>query len=1675
MSGTNSYAFCANYSYIYDCLLGIQNLEENGDFSGDNELLKLIRILENDLLKKLFLLTVKTLTGIDGGDSTQTYLGGDFDDREFENTKFHVGYLLPVGDREDEILFGDFFDKDFLVSDYYMGLMDTSGTGYSATFKSILNLFGILCDREAEIADGNKVAIDAALIPVLDAFEVIQEYLSKTSFRPCTPTDDIFLNNTNGVYLQVAGSDGTKGIAKGLHLRWNLVGQLGANHIPKGTFDNEAGQLTGFNRANDFVHIFRTPYQNRVGISVDFENDKPIVDSGSKRWTYVVSQSINDKKITSRIRLTFRNSDLYNQLAISVRPEVNCFGFLKAYNDIIDVQVLDKKSFTASFDFRKPLTTGTARLKLEAWCIPNTDDETIEPLKVRKTVSLNAGTNITETLKADNIQLIRLKKSPDGYLKSFYAETYYDFLVTRVEADWTPVGNGFSLSLDNELVYNRLESPEYPVDNVWPQYNNGTRVRISNYKDKWETSRPLDPSLREMIADYMLLSRSNPRAMVQIKEENDESVSPEFEVSYVDLIGIQALDYHFARMFGFGHIDVLNEASDMTPFVYQLRYINRRDIDRTEIKNYRYTTLPVTKLDELLPEKPKVRPLQYGLPVNDSDVNTNFDEFGYASFEDMRAVNIGREPYPEELDPYVFFQDMDIVQNENLFEYPRPVFFGIEYRQENQSGFVKPEITTNNPIGIVYNAYDDDFPETGIPETVPVLDDPASLYIHFEKQPGIHVYAIYGINWFSRASVLSDLISTDQTIFPVKNLLTPPSDLTVQYIQKEEPILFTTSREQTWLSGRMAAFPGADVGLTRITFNWIDIYDVSKYHEGSAEELMKIVRPDKANVYFRSLLPLEIKGVISNIVSVANNPKCLRLFTGSYVLLDGTIVSPSISNNDFSKFSGSLLTTQEQQFKVVAIEQGGVGPEIIIEQVLETGAITDDQESGQYFAEKTYVSPEINSRFTMVENLSAPDNWESLKMDISLISFADPNDPVIEFFEDEEGGNITKYWIGGIVAEANVNPLFHTIQQEGDLPGCYKITFEAAAQLLPHPQINLPFDPLQPQKNAPGTLREAHVEWYKGWLRMTTVGDRPERKLMEVQAITYEESRLVLYAYDAGYIDDPIKTSAGPMDFILVNFHPGYRAYLFSEPSPDTFNDGNILPKGGENDRRTLMAILSADKRPGASGLFSSVSMPAVLLARNIEELLQLETPAITNLKVRPDETGKAALTFDVPVQLSNSGGSSRKPFGFMFYRTTATDVFGALYTPSTVVEILENLNNLTSDPFYNLRIYEMVNLIFDPGNALHFNVFEAEPQAYGFPVPNKEGLTVNGDSDLLRLSKYQTAIHATLLPLLEQVVIYDFIKNGVQTENALPVIKDVNGNLLTSYDPKFNPFPMVRRYIVNNDAYLRFTDYNLSGSSRSQYFYTGAEVDNQLLTGPLSLFSGPVSVLQTLPSDSPVISSFSLRPPSVLENLTTVTFRIASIPLVEQISKIRIYRSTEVSKSLSIQTMDIGPEVEVLPGVLSGYEVLDNFSDLTLIPFDKTMYYRFVGIRVIVNEFDEYEEVMSYASKVISVRLINTINPEVPVINYNQNFKMLSWMPTTQGGTYYLFKQNLRGNWERIHTVNPPNTSEKMEFDLSAFEMIDENEEKIYHRFKVRVQNSSGLMNLVDNEVTIGSEGIIS
>jgi hypothetical protein len=716
----------------------------------------------------------------------------------------------------------------------------------------------------------------------------------------------------------------------------------------------------------------------------------------------------------------------------------------------------------------------------------------------------------------------------------------------------------------------------------------------------------------------------------------------------------------------------------------------------------------------------------------------------------------------------------------------------------------------------------------------------------------------------------------------------------------------------------------------------------------------------------------------------------------------------------------------------------------------------------------SFVAPQTGSRFTLLENLSDSANWNPVSGTISLVDFTATGSAVVETRTDSEQN--TFYTLaGGIHGNAVIQP---ALDQAGiAIPGYYTVSFADGTALAPHPQQVKPYDPSAPDNNPPDQVNTPYVEWYQGLIRVPLAADSAARKLLSVARIL-QTSPLTLIVADPDYQnpDAAIQVSATADQAVTgVNYHPGYRAYLLTDPAAGhLFGRDQIMPQGTALSKKTLLALQNCDNRAGGSGFTSPISVPAVLFARRIEQPQRPEAPSNFGLKVRANVTGKALFTFDIRVG-PDGMGNPRSPFGMSFFRTNHEHILEALYQPETVAQILTDLAALTSDPFYEQRYLELANLTYDPASPGSFAVHDAQPAPYGFPVPNKTGLVDPADSPDQQKAKYRAAITATLLPLTRQVPVLNYVKTGYQTENKVPVIRDAGGSLLDPASPDFDPFPMIRKYTKTEDPgaiYLRFSDYSLSVTSRFLYFYTAAETTNQLLTGEMSAFTGPVTVLQTLPPEKPLVRKYTITTDDTATPPVSVNFTLAPFSAADGVSKIRLYRSTDPNATYALEAMDEGPELELTSEIADAI-FTDNFADLASAPLGETVYYRMAGIRPISNEAGQPEEILSEPSEVLAVRLIDTVNPVAPTLQYSADNGLLSWMPTVKNGTYTVFQLTARGNWQKLGTAAFTAMSTPMTFPVGTLPKTGEDGNTIYYTFKVTVANTSGLFNLNDNLYT--------
>jgi hypothetical protein len=570
------------------------------------------------------------------------------------------------------------------------------------------------------------------------------------------------------------------------------------------------------------------------------------------------------------------------------------------------------------------------------------------------------------------------------------------------------------------------------------------------------------------------------------------------------------------------------------------------------------------------------------------------------------------------------------------------------------------------------------------------------------------------------------------------------------------------------------------------------------------------------------------------------------------------------------------------------------------------------------------------------------------------------------------------------------------------------------------------------------------------------------------------------------------------------------------------FDSTDILPvltDPTEGNRQTFMSIRSYDIK---NDLESFLSNPVVLLAQKISLPVTPNPPTGPLYATRPDFYGKSTYTFDT--KLDTTGG--RVPYSVVFYRASEDKVLDVLYTKDTQEKIWKNLNKLI-DPKakYDPLLWDV--LFNGENTGANFETYTTTSGSFTWPLPDNPdfyipyqsnkalGLTNPPPSGYYvfpfvttfifaldqTFSVYgkpmtgktilQKAIQDAFLPLNEQPPIFNYFKTGKQTSAAKAKQRNSNGNLL---DPLTNDiFPMIRKYINGSDTFVRYTDYSLDGASKSLYFYRALEMDDKFKFSDSSLPVGPVLMVNAFSPVKPQIKKLITKLQDVENNVpTSILFEINNYTENEKISKIEIYRATNSDDALSIRTM------KKVKSINWGDDIIDNFNDVSIPLYGDDLYYRVVVIRRVEDVEDvilapavggnpvptKITDQPSIMSDIARALIVDVVNPSSPKISYTSDVPAISstiilnnvelnWPTTCYNGTYSLYKMNTLGIWEKIYEIK--SNSAIISINLIDTVLADNSLTKqdidgntLFHRFRVQVVNSSGLINLKPNELTI-------
>jgi hypothetical protein len=252
---------------------------------------------------------------------------------------------------------------------------------------------------------------------------------------------------------------------------------------------------------------------------------------------------------------------------------------------------------------------------------------------------------------------------------------------------------------------------------------------------------------------------------------------------------------------------------------------------------------------------------------------------------------------------------------------------------------------------------------------------------------------------------------------------------------------------------------------------------------------------------------------------------------------------------------------------------------------------------------------------------------------------------------------------------------------------------------------------------------------------------------------------------------------------------------------------------------------------------------------------------------------------------------------------------------------------------------------------------------------------------------------------------------------------------------------------------------------------------------GPVA---GPVRLINTRPPDAPGVRGMYVQEANTLGGIgPAVNFEINAYPAAQNVRRVLLYRATDAADALSVRTMRLVKTVDLeQTNQIGGHSVLlsDDFESGPP-PYGDTLFYRLVALRKVKNAEGATDWVPSQPSKLLLTAVADTANPEAPEITFTSEGPsgdpaaltgvVLSWPATAYNGTYYLDKMNAAGNWVTIHQVE---TNDDITVDLAATllgtgTLLKEDADEgrpVYHHFRVRVENSSGIFNLTDKILTL-------
>lgn len=1488
----------------------------------------------------------------------------------------------------------------------------SAGSTYCEKLKNIANLLEWVNRNRMYLIDSPPNSLDNAIATISNELNAIKAVFMELDFmipEYCKKTSENYkwkntVIQSSYIYVQACGSNQSDSYSEGVHLRWSLLKEIGDKHIPKGNLANMGETYYadfGYSKNDDFVKIERIAYNDYAKIVLDFSNKAPvIIEKNAKEdiyiWRYAISSltSTTNKGFSNEVVVRFLNNNLYDAAKLTINPITNSFDFLKAYDGVVEISVLNKLLFKWKISCNNS-SNQIGTLKYEAINLPDTENERSKRITIRKEIS---DTVFSEIAVGENIYSLRCRFENSCFIDSIELETYNDFLTTRDNDDWQDIGN-FGLTNDTNTAFGRLETSGNDIHGNWPRFHNDNFVNIDSYEERW------NDGLLNAVEKYLDLSKTN-CAATEITDSDEVSDLSKMPINYLDVLQINALDFHQARMLGLGHID---QITNNDKYVYVARYstnpflISNRAID---LQDHYFMSLPTNKEDLRIPLTPELDNPSFGLEnLDECSKDRIHDENGYALYDDSRIINIKRKQFEYEIPYEPFFNN---TQEFNIAELALPIFYGIKYKPKN-GNYVVPDLVNSDE----YKDLNGSVSPIEINETVPLIESNLKIYTHIETNQGEYQYEVYGINWFSRATQKSNAIEINTT-FTAKNFLKPPSAIHAHYIQKEENLLFTTQTEQDELNSRIQGNANADNCQTRLTFLWNHFQNIS--YPGA----------NKVEVFYKNSEPLVVEGIIDSVTSLGNGLYDVK--SKKYNLVSSyqnNEINPVLDQSVFDKFIGSYLMSQDGKFNVVQIQTATLGPIFRVKAEKSFGKIKNG-ESNDFTSVCKPIIPVKNTIFTVIENLANESNWNQLDKTIQIVKHSNHSE-IINGISRE---------IGGIYGVVSLTHDIDIVGNESPIEGLFKIQYTTET-LANHPQ------------NANG------VKWYKGNLRVPdTTGEIHDLEVWHIES----QNPLIVWAYDPSYSANEYIFANNPN----VNFFPGYKVYL--EPENDNnFNSANILPSNNEPKKSNLIALRSVDDT-GTNALKSTLSPPSIFLGFNIKEPLTLNQPIGAGFVTRPDINGKSSYSIDLRIDDEPFAVQYYRSTEFMLLTAIYdSDKIEEIYESIETIEVPQFENNRFQD-LANCIFDEDL----DVNNKIQFKEYDGYrlPNIFKESIEEAEGDLMNN----IRRAINNTFVGLTLEPIVLELVKTDNNKRTSSDEPVTKDSKgqelsktDPAYNIYpfaVKFTENNEDYLRFTDYSVDGSTFDKYY-YIVAEITREQKIG-----ERSLALGPIKTINAAPAYEPYIKKYEVVLANpyldvksgirFYINPYLEIENVEKIAiYRTLDESKTENVNLMDLACICNFSPAVNFivdefENLDYAPyEDDIYYRLVALRKIKNEFDEIEYIPSKAS---EIINTKVV----DNVNPPAPSLTKIIGIT-----NPNPPSV---ENIK-LEWEETCYKGKYTLYKMSEVGFWQIVKQFN---FTETLEYEYPYLNKTDADGDTIYHRFKVVAENRSGLLSIEENVLTI-------